>query len=42
MAARERQAARLAQDGVTVNAHIDMRMLRRHARLDQQAEELLQ
>jgi magnesium chelatase family protein len=42
MAARERQAARLVKDGVTVNAHIDARTLGRHLRLEQRAEELLQ
>jgi magnesium chelatase family protein len=42
MLARERQAARLQDEAVTVNAHMDVRMLQRHARLEQQAEELLQ
>jgi magnesium chelatase family protein len=42
MLARERQAARLKDEAVTVNAHMDVRMLQRHARLEQQAEELLQ
>jgi magnesium chelatase family protein len=42
MAARERQAARLQEDGVTVNAHMDVSMLGRHVRLEQRAEELLQ
>ncbi len=41
MLARERQAARLRDEGVTVNAQMDVRMLQRHARLDSQAEELL-
>jgi magnesium chelatase family protein len=41
MLARERQAARLEDEGVTVNAHMDVRVLQRHARLEQQAEELL-
>jgi magnesium chelatase family protein len=41
MTARERQSSRLAEDGVTVNAHMNVRMLQRHAGLDQQAEELL-
>ena len=41
MAARERQAARLEEDGVTVNAHMDVRMLGRHVGLEQRAEELL-
>jgi magnesium chelatase family protein len=39
--ARERQAARLAPDGVSVNAHMDTRMLRSHVRLDARSEELL-
>ncbi len=41
MLARERQAARLREEGVTVNAQMDVRMLQRHAQLDQEAEELL-
>ncbi|HEY3865432.1 MAG TPA: YifB family Mg chelatase-like AAA ATPase [Solirubrobacteraceae bacterium] len=41
MLARERQAARLREEGVTVNAQMDARMLQRHAQLDAQAEELL-
>jgi magnesium chelatase family protein len=41
MLARERQAARLADETVTVNAHMDVRMLARHARLEPPAEELL-
>jgi magnesium chelatase family protein len=41
LAARERQAARLGDDGATVNAHMDTRALRRHARLDERGEELL-
>jgi len=40
-AARERQAARLKDEGVTVNAHMDAPMLARHVRLEAQAEELL-
>jgi magnesium chelatase family protein len=40
--ARERQQARLRDEGVTVNAQMDVRMLQRHARLDTEAEELLQ
>ncbi len=39
--ARARQAARLASDGVSVNAHMDARMLSRHARLDSRGQELL-
>jgi magnesium chelatase family protein len=41
MLARERQAARLAEEGVTVNAHMDVRMLARHGQLEDKAEELL-
>jgi len=41
MLARERQAARLEDEGVTVNAQMDVRMLMRHARLEDKAEELL-
>ncbi len=39
--ARARQAARLAGEGVAVNAHMDGRMLRRHVRLDARGQELL-
>jgi magnesium chelatase family protein len=41
LAARERQAARLRADGVRVNAQMDSRMLRRHARLGARGETLL-
>jgi len=41
MLARERQAARFKDEAVKVNAHMDVPMLARHARLEQQAEELL-
>jgi magnesium chelatase family protein len=41
IAARKRQAARLRADGVAVNAHMDSRMLRRHARLSDRGEKLL-
>jgi magnesium chelatase family protein len=40
-AARARQAARLSSEGVTVNAHMDGRMLRRHVRLDERGQEML-
>ncbi|HWF32008.1 MAG TPA: YifB family Mg chelatase-like AAA ATPase [Solirubrobacteraceae bacterium] len=40
-AARERQAARLREDGIAVNAQMDARMLRRHATLSQACERLL-
>lgn len=39
--ARERQAARLGQDGMIVNAHLDARMLRRHVALDESGEHTL-
>ncbi len=39
--ARARQAARLAGEGVALNAHMDGRMLRRHVRLDDRGHELL-
>ena len=39
--ARERQAARLSGDGVTVNAHMDARMLQRHVRLDGRSEAMV-
>jgi magnesium chelatase family protein len=39
--ARELQALRLKDEGVTVNAHMDVRMLQRHARIEPQAEDLL-
>jgi magnesium chelatase family protein len=39
--ARERQGARLKDEGVTVNAHMDIPMLARHVRLEEHAEELL-
>ena len=41
MLARERQAARLKDDGVRTNAHMDVRMLRCHARLEERAEQML-
>ncbi len=40
-AARERQARRLAGEGVTVNAQMDARMLRTHAKLDERGQQLL-
>ncbi len=40
-AARERQMARLGDEGVTVNARMDVRMLQRHARLDEKGEEMV-
>jgi magnesium chelatase family protein len=41
LAARERQAARLRQEGVTLNAQMDARMLRSHAALTERDEQLL-
>jgi magnesium chelatase family protein len=38
---RERQAARLEPEGVSVNARMDGRMLGRHARLDERGQEML-
>ena len=39
--ARERQARRLREDGVTVNAHMELRMLQRHVRLDGRSEAMV-
>jgi magnesium chelatase family protein len=39
--ARERQAKRLREEGVLVNAQMDARMLRRHVRLDEHGEQML-
>jgi magnesium chelatase family protein len=39
--ARERQTARLRCDGVAVNAHMDVRALREHARLDEKGDAML-
>ncbi len=39
--ARERQAARLREEGVSVNAHMDAPTLARHVRLDERGQELL-
>ncbi len=39
--ARERQAARLREEGVSANAHMDARMLRRHVALSEGAMRLL-
>jgi len=39
--ARERQSARLADDGISVNAHMNARMLKRHIRLDTRTQEML-
>jgi magnesium chelatase family protein len=41
IAARERQAHRLHGECITVNAHLDIRTLERHARLDEQSQEIL-
>jgi magnesium chelatase family protein len=39
--ARERQAARLRDEGVLVNAQMDARMLRRHVKLDERGARML-
>jgi magnesium chelatase family protein len=39
--ARERQAARLSEEGVSVNAQMDVRMLRRHVALDESGAQTL-
>jgi magnesium chelatase family protein len=39
--ARERQAARFAGQGITVNAQLDPQMLREHVQLDGRSEEML-
>jgi magnesium chelatase family protein len=39
--ARERQAARLKDDGVSVNAHMDVGMLERHVKLDDESEAMM-
>jgi magnesium chelatase family protein len=39
--ARERQAARLRREAVSVNAHMDVRLLQRHARLGERGSELM-
>jgi magnesium chelatase family protein len=39
--ARERQAARLAGEAISVNAHMDVRMLQAHVRLDERGERLM-
>jgi magnesium chelatase family protein len=39
--ARERQARRLRGECSTVNAHMDVRLLERHARLDEQGQRML-
>ena len=41
LAARERQAARLKEEGVSTNAQMDARMLRAHIALDESGEETL-
>jgi magnesium chelatase family protein len=41
VAARERQAARLAGTGAACNAHLDAALVRRHARLDGRGESVL-
>jgi magnesium chelatase family protein len=41
VAARERQAARLREEDVTLNSQLDARMLHAHVRLDERGQELL-
>jgi magnesium chelatase family protein len=41
IAARQRQAARFDGDGASVNADMDVRLLRQHARLDEHCERML-
>jgi magnesium chelatase family protein len=41
LAARERQARRLAREGVLVNAHMDARMLGLYIRLDERCQQML-
>jgi magnesium chelatase family protein len=41
MRARERQARRLRDECTTVNAHMDVRLLERHARLDERGQRML-
>jgi len=41
MQARERQAARMREDGIAVNAHMDARAVARHVALDERGERLL-
>jgi len=41
IAARERQARRLRDEGVLVNAHMDARLLRRYVGLQERGERLL-
>jgi magnesium chelatase family protein len=42
LAARERQAARLAGEGLTLNCEMDARLLRTHAQLDERGEGMLE
>jgi magnesium chelatase family protein len=41
LGARERQARRLREECTNVNAHMDARLLERHARLDEQGQRML-
>ena len=41
IAARERQAARLRREGVTVNAQMDVRMLEQYVRLGERGQEMM-
>jgi magnesium chelatase family protein len=42
LAARERQASRLAGDGLALNSEMDTRLTRKHARLDERGERMLE
>ena len=39
--ARERQARRLREEGILVNAQMDVQMLRRHMKLDERGEQMM-
>jgi magnesium chelatase family protein len=39
--ARERQASRLARDGVLLNAHMDVRLLEKHLRVEEKGSEIM-
>ncbi len=41
VAARARQVARLGREGVRANAHMDVRMLKAHVRLDERGEQMM-
>jgi len=41
LAARERQAARLQSEPISVNAHMDLRMLQQHVQLDTKGDQMM-